>query len=76
MAKLDRMHMPKDMPKMHTGIMGNEKFNLGHEQTEMMMPMKMGDAMDKTMPMPTERTCDPKMNEDGGVHPWRPMGRK
>lgn len=48
--------------------LGTGKFNLGVEQRDENLPMVAAGMDTKTMPFPTDKTCDaPPANEDGGT---------
>lgn len=55
---------------------GVMKHTLGMDNEDMPMNIKRESATDKTMAMPTEKTADHCGMQDGGLKPWKPMGRK
>jgi len=54
---------------------GVTKHTLGFDNEDLSTTIKREAIMDKTLPIPTERTCDKQMNEDGGLRAWKPKGR-
>lgn len=49
---------------------------LGHDEQDISTAIKHEGVTDKTLPMPTEKTADRCGTQDGGLKPWKPMGRK
>lgn len=55
----------------HRSEFGNAKYNLGSDNEDIDMTIKSGGAEDKKLPMPTERTCDKPVSQDG--NPGKPF---